>query len=249
MTDFPSFTYHVKPLLSDLINNVTNFDEWVTMLKTKNFGTIILCLAFALWVWILSTITRNFSQVDRLWSILPVIFTWHFILHGCWKSSSISLPNESIFNSCGYKWESEDYRWSIVKYRIHWIIFEVLNIIFISLYQCFLLLAMTFPSYAVWYSAPTSSLNLWDLFASILFIGFLIGEIVSDNQQWRFQSEKYKLIAKANENLKRTAIFEGDYSFGFITRGLFRYSRHPNYFCEMGIWWSYYIFSIAAASF
>ncbi|CAB4423696.1 unnamed protein product [Rhizophagus irregularis] len=294
MTDFPSFTYHVKPLLSDLINNVTNFDEWVTMLKTKNFGSlifsvknayvysdpltsaIILCLAFALWVWILSTITRNFSQVDRLWSILPVIFTWHFILHGCWKSSSISLPNESIFNSCnlnargvilcllttiwgarltynyarkgGYKWESEDYRWSIVKYRIHWIIFEVLNIIFISLYQCFLLLAMTFPSYAVWYSAPTSSLNLWDLFASILFIGFLIGEIVSDNQQWRFQSEKYKLIAKANENLKRTAIFEGDYSFGFITRGLFRYSRHPNYFCEMGIWWSYYIFSIAAAS-
>lgn len=84
---------------------------------------------------------------------------------------------------------------------------------------------MTFPSYAVWYSASTSSLNLWDLFASILFIGFLIGEIISDNQQWRFQSEKYKLIAKANENLKRTAIFEGDYSFGFITRGLFRYSR------------------------
>lgn len=81
MTDFPSFTYHVKPLLSDLINNVMNFDEWVTVLKTKNFGSlifsvknayvysdpltsaIILCLAFALWVWILSTITRNFSQV------------------------------------------------------------------------------------------------------------------------------------------------------------------------------------------
>lgn len=83
MTDFPSFTYHVKPLLSDLINNVTNFDEWITVLKTKDFGfgslffsiknayvysdpltsAIILYLAFSLWVWILSTITRNFSQV------------------------------------------------------------------------------------------------------------------------------------------------------------------------------------------
>jgi steroid 5-alpha reductase family enzyme len=83
-------------------------------------------------------------------------------------------------------------------------------------------MAMTFPSYAVWYTASTSSLNLWDLFASIMFIGCLIGEIIADNQQWKFQSEKYKLIAKANENLM---IFEGDFSLGFLTHGLFRYSR------------------------
>jgi hypothetical protein len=81
MTDFPSLTYHVKPLLGDFINNVTSYDDWVTALKTKDFGSlifslkeayvysdplisaIILCLAFAVWVWTLSTITRNFSQV------------------------------------------------------------------------------------------------------------------------------------------------------------------------------------------
>ncbi|RIA83208.1 hypothetical protein C1645_699649 [Glomus cerebriforme] len=294
MTDFPSFVYHIKPLLGDFINNVTNFDEWKAVFKTKDFGNlvlsakknyvysdplvsaIILCLAFSVWVWILSTITRNFSQVDRLWSVLPVFFTWHFILHGCWKTLSLNLSNAITFSSCnlnargvilgllttvwgarltynyarkgGYKWESEDYRWAFIKNRINWSIFEVLNIIFISLYQCLLLMTMTLPSYAVWYTASTSSLNLWDLFASIMFIGFIVGETIADNQQWKFQSEKYKLIAEANRNSKRHAIFEGDYSLGFMTRGLFRYSRHPNYFCEMGIWWSYYLFSIAAAS-
>ena len=87
-------------------------------------------------------------------------------------------------------------------------------------------MAMTFPSYVVWYTASTSSLNLWDLLASILFIGFLAGEIIADDQQWEFQNEKYKLIAEANKNLlKETTIFEGDYSLGFLTHGLFRHSR------------------------
>jgi hypothetical protein len=81
MTDFPSFAYHVKPLFDDFIKNITNFDEWNTLFKIKDFeslvllmkkifvysdplvSAIILCLAFAMWVWILSTITRNFSQV------------------------------------------------------------------------------------------------------------------------------------------------------------------------------------------
>ena len=28
--------------------------------------------------------------------------------------------------------------------------------------------------------------------------------------------------------------------------GLFRYSRHPNFFCEQGMWWSFYLFGVAA---
>ena len=29
--------------------------------------------------------------------------------------------------------------------------------------------------------------------------------------------------------------------------GLFRYSRHPNYFCELGMRWTFYLFAIAAS--
>ncbi len=31
---------------------------------------------------------------------------------------------------------------------------------------------------------------------------------------------------------------------GYMTSGLFRYSRHPNFFCEISIWYIYYCFSM-----
>ena len=36
------------------------------------------------------------------------------------------------------------------------------------------------------------------------------------------------------------------YNLGFNTSGLWRYSRHPNYFAEQGTWAAFYIFSIGA---
>jgi steroid 5-alpha reductase family enzyme len=36
-----------------------------------------------------------------------------------------------------------------------------------------------------------------------------------------------------------------EYSKGFLTRGLFAYSRHPNFFCEISLWWSFYVFAIS----
>ncbi|HER07311.1 MAG TPA: DUF1295 domain-containing protein, partial [Bacteroides sp.] len=36
----------------------------------------ILYIAAALLCFTVSTITGNFSQVDKLWSIMPVIYTW-----------------------------------------------------------------------------------------------------------------------------------------------------------------------------
>ena len=33
---------------------------------------------------------------------------------------------------------------------------------------------------------------------------------------------------------------------GFVTEGLWAYSRHPNYFCEQAIWFAYYCFSLSS---
>lgn len=34
----------------------------------------------------------------------------------------------------------------------------------------------------------------------------------------------------------------------FLTTGLFRYSRHPNFFCEVALWWVFYGFSVSAGA-
>src|SRR5690606_30991597 len=35
------------------------------------------------------------------------------------------------------------------------------------------------------------------------------------------------------------------YSVGFVYTGLFAYSRHPNFWSEMTLWWSIYLFSVS----
>ena len=34
------------------------------------------------------------------------------------------------------------------------------------------------------------------------------------------------------------------YKRGFITEGLFKFTRHPNFFCEISMWWVIYFFSV-----
>ena len=73
------------------------------------------------------------------------------------------------------------------------------------------------------------------LLSTVAFLGFLAGETIADNQQWRFHEEKQRRRA-ANEPIDEP----------FLTRGLFAYSRHPNFFCEISMWWCMYAFAVAA---
>jgi steroid 5-alpha reductase family enzyme len=38
----------------------------------------------------------------------------------------------------------------------------------------------------------------------------------------------------------------GDVKRGFLTSGLWRYSRHPNFFCEQMVWWTVYAYGCAS---
>jgi steroid 5-alpha reductase family enzyme len=69
---------------------------------------------------------------------------------------------------------------------------------------------------------------------------FIIYETIADEQQWEYQSKKHALII-SNQPL------EGNYKKGFLDKGLWAYSRHPNYWAEQGVWVSFYLFSVAAS--
>ena len=81
-----------------------------------------------------------------------------------------------------------------------------------------------------------------DLIATCLFQSFWILESVADQQQWEFQQSKHR--ARGHP---RIAALEEDYRRGFLTSGLFRLSRHPNFFAEQALWCSFYLFSVAAS--
>jgi steroid 5-alpha reductase family enzyme len=83
-----------------------------------------------------------------------------------------------------------------------------------------------------------SPLGMMDYTLAVVFIGLVVMEFVADQQQYDYQTEKYRR-KNAGEEM-------GPYADGFITTGLWSKFRHPNYAAEQAIWLVFYLFSIAA---
>ena len=80
---------------------------------------------------------------------------------------------------------------------------------------------------------------IWaDYLLAALFVGAVVLEYVADQQQWEFQTEKYRRITNG-EPL-------GEYEHGFIRTGLWGIVRHPNYAMEQLVWVLFYLFSVVA---
>lgn len=98
---------------------------------------------------LVSEINKNYSQVDRVWSILPTLYHIHYSvwahLNGleCGRvdnvlAFSVVWSLRLTFNywrKGGYEIGSEDYRWLIIKDKIGSLGFVVLNVVFISTAQ------------------------------------------------------------------------------------------------------------------
>lgn len=218
---------------------------------------LIIAAASAAYCFVVGEITRNNSQMDKLWSILPAVYVWVVASMGGFEARLVIMAvlatvwgARLTFNFAlkgAYTWKfwsgEEDYRWPWLRKRKEfqprwkWVVFDFL---FISIYQNLLVLLTTLPAVAA--MGSSRQLGWLDLVAAVLMAGFIAYEAVADVQQWRFQSTKWKMI---NSGMKLEDL-PAPYNKGFNTTGLWRLSRHPNYFGEQAIWVSFYIFSIAA---
>ncbi|KKK15772.1 hypothetical protein P175DRAFT_0506651 [Aspergillus ochraceoroseus IBT 24754] len=211
---------------------------------------------------VLSELTRNYSQVDRLWSILPALYNVHFAvwarLSGLRTLSLDTIAAISILWSIrltfnfwrkgGYSWGGEDYRWSIVRSKINnCFLFFLFNITFISVIQPALLLLITVPTYNFLLLARLpngASFELADLIFSRVAFFFILLEHFADQQQWHFQKAKqiYQKSARIPAPYKDRYDAE-DLERGFVVSGLWSLSRHPNFLSEQAIWLTLYLWS------
>jgi steroid 5-alpha reductase family enzyme len=137
---------------------------------------------------------------------------------------------------------SKDYRWAeLRKFPLLaplWT-WELFALSFIAFYQLLLLTLLTLPVFVCALFDDVVPLGPWDALLSILFLAFLALETAADQQQYEFQTEKYR---RRDAGVK----LGGDYARGFRTSGLFRFSRHPNFFAEQTLWWIVYAFVLVA---
>jgi len=212
---------------------------------TPYFGLLPVVGGIIVATWLLSIVTKNYSWVDRLWSVLPPIYVGVVAAQLHFADARLNLMTAlttlwgarltyNFARKGGYDPREEDYRWAVLRARLGPTKFQLFNATFIAPYQNVLLFLMAAPAHTAW--THQSPLGPLDVALAILFVVLLVGETVADEQQWRFHLAK--AAAKARGETLDPA---------FCTTGLFRFSRHPNFFCEISMWWVVYAFALSAS--
>jgi len=203
--------------------------------------------------YLLGAITGDYSWVDRLWSTAPVAFAWVYAARGGYAPAPTvaavlvtlwGLRLTYNFARRGGYTTMEDYRWPILRERIaNPLLWQLFSLLFISTYQISLFVLFTLPVHRLAVhggEVPLATLGVFGV-AFLFFLGY---ETIADQQQWTFQNIKHG-VAGFGERAR--ANLESDVDRGFLTHGLFRFSRHPNYFGELMVWWTLYLLGAVAA--
>ncbi|KAF8623686.1 hypothetical protein AX17_007384 [Amanita inopinata Kibby_2008] len=253
------------------------------------------CIFATILTYTASIITSNVSQVDRLWTFLPTIYTAYFALLPLWPNTQPFLlfpytpktlghdvikdfsPRALLMFRLVIFWmfrltyntwrrglfslHDEDYRWMVLRNKIPAWLFQVFNLTFIAIIQNILLLLLGLPTASAAMLQPHDTLATSDIVLAFLALVVLVVEFTADNQQYAFQSYKHAYLAKKkgdssveqyDENKHwpgaRLAWTPADADRGFLTRGLWAWSRHPNFACEQGFWWIITLIPLLAPS-
>lgn len=125
---------------------------------------IVICIVASLSCFFVSVLAKNYSQVDKIWSIMPIVYTWVFTWYTPFNPRCILLSvlitiwgirlSYNFHRKGGYDgvlrgrpWQGEeDYRWSILEKRINnrflWVVF---NFSFISFIQNIIIFVIVLP--------------------------------------------------------------------------------------------------------
>jgi steroid 5-alpha reductase family enzyme len=208
-------------------------------------ASIVLCFFAGL-------LTRNYSHVDRLWSILPAVYALVWlpgfkdnpryligaalvIAWGIRLTANFAVKGGYAFSLAKKGFYEEDYRWPVLRQKIpNRIAFELFNLFFICGFQLPVVFAFTLPLYYL--GAQTAPLGRADVLLFGLQAGFLLLETIADLQQLAYYRRRGRPEHAGDPRI----------ALGFNTYGLWRYSRHPNYVGELGQWLTLY-FALYAA--
>jgi steroid 5-alpha reductase family enzyme len=197
------------------------------LLQLLVVGTAVAVVAFAL-VWLICVRVHNYGFLDATWSLSVAVLAPIYALLGNGDRS-----RKMAFTAIGAAWSlrlglyilirvyrhhpKEDARYRTLREK--WpgparflLFFELQALIAVLFSLPFLLAALN----------PRPDLGFYEIFGLALALCAIGGEALSD-----WQAQKFK-----NNPANKRAV---------VDVGLWRYSRHPNYFFESMVWWGFFI--------
>jgi steroid 5-alpha reductase family enzyme len=195
-------------------------------------GLVVIAI-LAVVTWMFSLFKRDVSIVDSLWSILFLAAAYVYV-----RVTHVESPRDTLILILVAAWslrlavyltarnwdQPEDHRYQKIRAN------NQPHFAFKSLYIVFLLQAalawiVSLPLLAA--ANSVQSLGVLD-YAGIAIVVFgVMFEALADWQLSRFKSD--------SNNKGRV-----------MDAGLWRYSRHPNYFGEFCVWWGFYLIAVQA---
>lgn len=188
-------------------------------------------------VWMVSLAKRDASIVDVAWALGFVALAWLYrvtapdvtarslLVAGLVTVWGLRLSGHIWWRNRG---KGEDYRYRAMRER-HGSRFSLVSLFTVFWLQGAILWVVALPLLAVARAAAPRGLGALDVAGIVLFSVGLFFEAVGDWQLARFKADP------ANRGM-------------VMDRGLWRYTRHPNYFGDAVVWWGAFAFAGAVGA-
>jgi len=203
-------------------------------LETVWLGLLIADVLATVFVFIFSLIFKNASVYDPYWSVQPIVILIAFLVGKELTAARLLITLAVIFwgvrltANWAYTFkglEHQDWRYTMLSQKCGRF-YPVINFLGIHLVPTLVVYAVTLP--AVYVVISDSKLNvLGVIFLAISVFAFTL-QGIADVEMHKF---------------RKSAVG------GFIRRGLWNYSRHPNYLGEILMWWGIAGASVAILGF
>jgi len=191
----------------------------------------ILILFTALWA--VSLRQHNCSIADVAWGpgILLIGLVYYFTSDGRMLRAHLTLALLAIWAIrlathlyFRMRLQGEDFRY--VKWRDDYDHWWLVSYVKIFLLQAVVGWIISLPIYFAIVSVVPASLTMLDYLGMLLFVAGMVFEALGDEQLRRFRANR------ANRGK-------------VLDTGLWRYTRHPNYFGEALVWWGFGLIGVA----
>lgn len=188
---------------------------WLKLLIADVLATVV--------TFIFSVILKNASVYDPYWSVQPIVIVILFAISygtnvtGILMIIAICIWGVRLTSNWAYTFKnlnSQDWRYTMLKQKTGKF-YPIVNFVGIHLVPTLVVYACTLP--AVYLVLLRPELNAGSIIFFLLSICAVILQGTADIQMHIFRQNK---------------------TCTFITNGVWKYSRHPNYLAEILMWWT-----------
>lgn len=221
--------YLISFVVGGLLHYYLNLTEEQFLLKL-----LIIDIAMTVIIYLFSVIFKNASIYDPYWSVIPIVLS----IYASWILGDFHEQNFVMLGLIGI-WgirltinffktfkniNTQDWRYDHFKNKFPKL-WPLINLTGIHLFPTLVVFTCMLSVFEFMKTSPNVVINLSSVIAIIIILVAIVIEAVADHQMHKF------LKTRQNNEL--------------INVGLWKRSRHPNYFGEILFWWGIYLLMLS----